>query len=103
MKFPIVDNSHTTSNPRVCTYCNGELPNDESDVWLMLGTMQGDTNFQSMGNEGELFGFFSISRHSGKSIEIVQNGLAGQADIGFCSSKCLRAFFNACVDELEDC
>jgi ABC-type uncharacterized transport system permease subunit len=77
------------------------MPSDGSDVWLMLGTLVGDSDKASMGNIGELFGFFSMNKHLGRSLDIVVNSSAGQADIGFCSSKCLREFFNNCVDELE--
>ena len=34
-------------------------------------------------------------------LDIVEDGAQGQFDLYFCSTACLRAFFNACVDKLE--
>lgn len=101
MNFPIVDNAPTTPEPSLCTHCSTIMPSDGSDIWLTLGALVGDSDKASMGNVGELFGFLSINKHMGRSLDIVVNSTAGQADIGFCSTKCLRAFFNGCVDKLE--
>jgi hypothetical protein len=38
-----------------------------------------------------------ISAH----LDIVADVRGGQADLYFCSTACLRAFLNACVDEFE--
>jgi len=35
------------------------------------------------------------------SVAIVEDTRGGQADLYFCSTGCVRQFFNACVDELE--
>ena len=66
----------------------------------MLGAMGGSEENQCILGK-DAFAFFSICRHSGGHIDIVKNGLNGQADIGFCSADCLRDFFNRCVDQLE--
>ncbi len=44
-----------------------------------------------------------IGRHRDRYVvvEIVRDSRAGQYDLCFCSPQCLRAFLNACVDELE--
>jgi len=34
-------------------------------------------------------------------LDIVEDVRGGQADLYFCSTACLRAFFNACVDAFE--
>ena len=34
-------------------------------------------------------------------LDIVEDVRGGQADLYFCSTACLRAFLNACVDEFE--
>jgi len=34
-------------------------------------------------------------------VDVVRDSRAGQYDLYFCSPRCLRAFLNACVDELE--
>ena len=41
--------------------------------------------------------------HAGISafLDIVEDVRGGQADLYFCSTTCLRAFFNACVDAFE--
>ena len=36
------------------------------------------------------------------SVEIVRTVAIGQFDLYFCSTACLRAFLNGCVDELEN-
>lgn len=54
--------------------------------------------------------FFSIGYHgdhSNKSdpsamLEIVDEPASGQFEFYFCSTSCLRGFFNQCVDELEN-
>lgn len=35
------------------------------------------------------------------TVPVVEKAPAGQFDLYFCSTRCLRAFFGACVDELE--
>lgn len=44
-----------------------------------------------------------LGRDSGidAHVEIVEDAHGGQADLYFCSTRCLRGFLNACVDELE--
>ena len=46
---------------------------------------------------GEAGADAGISAH----LDIVADVRGGQADLYFCSAACLRAFFNACVDEFE--
>jgi hypothetical protein len=41
------------------------------------------------------------SRGAGAHLELVKDASHGQFDLLFCSTACLRSFFNACVDELE--
>ena len=43
------------------------------------------------GNDGDIF----------CGVDIIHDAIGGQADLYFCSTKCLRKFLNACVDELE--
>lgn len=100
MKMPIVNNAPTTANPGLCSFCKEVMPKDDSGVWIMVGAMQGTRDVQSMGKENELFGFLTLSNHNGKSLEVVNNGSCGQADIGFCSKQCLSDFFIACVNEI---
>lgn len=70
----------------------------DGDVWIMCGA-GGDFN------DRNAQGFLLLDIHDhgcgGGSIDIVKDGTRGQADIGFCSTDCLRTFFNVCVDELE--
>ena len=101
IKFPLVDNATTTNNPQLCSCCQQALTQQDDEVWLMLGALQGSSQLQHSDVSGQLFAFFSLQQRSGASVDVVHNGLGGQADIGFCSSRCLRAFFNHCVDSLE--
>ncbi|MCZ6873802.1 MAG: hypothetical protein O7G88_09765 [bacterium] len=36
-----------------------------------------------------------------RRVQIIKDVEGGQFDLYFCSTDCLRAFFNRCVDELE--
>lgn len=58
----------------------------------------------------DLYGFVSLTWHGDDtddhyheytSIDIVEKSAYGQFELYFCSTDCLRAFFNYCVDELE--
>jgi hypothetical protein len=37
-----------------------------------------------------------------ETVEIVSDSVNGQYELLFCSTRCMRAFLNACVDELEE-
>jgi len=62
---------------------------------------------------GDLDGFLRFSWHGAHnggtgrdagiqaSVDIVEDTRGGQADLYFCSTRCLRQFLNECVDGLE--
>lgn len=52
----------------------------------------------------DCIGFLCVSWHSAdicSLLDIADETPGGQFDFYFCSTKCLRAFFGACVDGLE--
>lgn len=101
MKLPVVDNACTTPEPNCCTFCNQPMPLNDSDIWIGVGALQGTADSQTIVDHNDVFAFFLIREHNAKLIDIVKSGRGGQADIGFCSTQCLRDFFNLLVDELE--
>lgn len=67
----------------------------------------------SGGMSEDLDGFLTLSWHGAHdggdgrdpeihaSVNVVDECRGGQADLYFCSTDCLRRFFDACVDEIE--
>jgi len=58
----------------------------------------------------DLEGFFTLGFHGAHSgtknkpsayLPVAEDVPLGQFEVYFCTTKCLRAFFNRCVDELE--
>ena len=72
-----------------------------------------DRKRENGGPDNRMHGFLAIDWHGahdgGKGIdrdiyeivEIAKEVRGGQFDLCFCSTKCLRAYLNFCVDELE--
>lgn len=75
---PIIQNSHMSeaNKKQCCTHCKKEMPSD--NYWMMFG------------------GGWSIHRHfhdnTGKTIDIIDNDVGQQSDVGFCSKECTKAF-----------
>lgn len=58
IKFPLVDNATTTNNPQLCSCCQQALTQQDDEVWLMLGALQGSNQLQHSDSSGQLFAFF---------------------------------------------
>ena len=68
-----------------------------------------DENCSEIGDD--LLGFLNIGHHSAHPngedlpnacLDLVEESPIGQFELYFCSTKCLRQYFNRCVDQLED-
>lgn len=68
-----------------CAFCNNEMPSD--NYWMTFG------------------GGFSIHRHfhdgTGKTLDVINNDVGQQADLGFCSSTCAKSFIRTIANEIE--
>ena len=80
---------------------------------LSAGALLIDRKNNDGGPSDNLDGFLDLTWHGahdggegkdkeiGTSLSIARDVQGGQFDIYFCSTNCLRAFLNHCVDELE--
>ena len=59
----------------------------------------------------DLLGFLNIGHHSAHSngeslpsacLDLVEESPIGQFELYFCSTNCLRQYFNRCMDQLEE-
>jgi len=107
MKFPLIKNNKPYWKPAIkngkCILC-GEKPKHGVFIALMGGTLEGNKNSASISSN--LIGFLSLNLHDHNSdklgyLNIADNTSNGQFEFYFCSSKCLRKFFNKIVDEFE--
>ncbi len=80
---------------------------------LMAGAVMMDRRTKWGGPSKNMDGFLTLCWHGahdggegidpeiGCLVDIALDVVGGQAELYFCSTKCLRQFLNACVDELE--
>ncbi len=85
--FPIITNSHMSeaNKNNCCAFCNKEMPSD--NYWMTFG------------------GGFSIHRHfhdgTGETLNVIDNDVGQQADLGFCSSDCATFFILQIAKKIE--
>jgi hypothetical protein len=115
LKFPLVEGKqdHWPDNP-ICPIC-GRSKVSEPNSFAVLGAgaflMDRKTDCSILSEDLE--GFLSIYWHgahdggvgenpeAGFNVDIIKDALGGEASLYFCSTACLRTFFNLCVDALE--
>jgi hypothetical protein len=115
LKLPVVKgkSNHWPKKP-LCPICgNHKVFEPHSMAILAAGALLMDRAKDSGGPSDRLDGFLALHWHGahdggkGKvrdvycAVDIIRDSVGGQADLYFCSTKCLRTFLNACVDELE--
>ena len=66
-------------------------PSDDMDAYLCLGWHGAHPEDGGEGDDTDLHAIVQIADHV----------VGGQFGLYFCSTKCLRAFLNHCVDKLE--
>lgn len=119
LKFPIImasDSFPVGGKNLPCPMCHvGRIMEPNSFVCVSGGAIALDRKGLNTVS-ARLDGFLGISWHGAhsdemgvgnlpdtfSSFELVSKSLGGQFDLYFCSTKCLRAFFNAVVDHLEE-
>ena len=115
IKFPIVKGkSDHWPKKAVCPICRqNKVLEPHSMAILMAGALLMDRTEDCGGPSDDMDGFLSLHWHGahdggkgedpeiGCEVDIIQDCVGGQAELYFCSTKCLRQFLNWCVDELE--
>ena len=98
----------------VCPCCHKHKVYDpESNVILSAGALLMTNDRASGHGADELGGFLAMAWDSGHDegpsgpedigcmLNIIDDAHGGQGELYFCSTQCLRRFFNICVDALE--
>ena len=115
LPFPVASgNSVCFPKESVCPMCKtAKVHEPHSMAIVNLGAMLMTNRATGSGMmSDDLDGFLHFiwhgAHHGGSGVntnisaqDIVEDVRGGQADLNFCSTACLRAFFNACVDEFE--
>ena len=124
MKFPVIDEGQVNNinSDHICPICSKNKIDSSEKVILNAGGIidsiteskiqKGIENSEgSLGIHYPLTGFWNIAWHclniskeknvTAVNLEIVNFSKLGQFDLYFCSTHCLRVFFNAIVDEME--
>ncbi|EKD28692.1 MAG: putative cytosolic protein [uncultured bacterium] len=104
-KFPLIKGKQVCypRNPSVCPICKKKA---KSNVILNTGALLADRKNNTAVMSEDLDGFFSIILHDHPKdnhafLHVADSVHNGQCEFYFCSTKCLRKFFNICVDEFE--
>jgi len=102
--FPISFGGNTAPSNDGCFHC-GKMP-DGLWTYLSIGTVTSDNSSVDPSSEQARFSLSWDASKGGDSIgdgfEVIEDTSYGQANMTFCSAKCLRAFLNECVDHLEE-
>src|SRR5688572_13731538 len=94
--------------PTHCAVC--ERSCGEPGEFLVLASgalLHTDASRQDGGPHELMSAYLTLVKHGAEPdgpyvrLDIVEDLIGGQADLMFCSSRCLRQFLNAAVDELE--
>jgi len=117
LTFPVAgDDSIFFPKEALCPMCKSAKVNEPHSMAIVnLGALLMTNRAKGNGSMSDkLEGFLSFIWHGAHDggtgedsdisayLNIVENVRGGQADLYFCSTNCLRTFFNACVDELEN-
>jgi hypothetical protein len=116
LTFPVA-NSTASFFPKeaLCPICRAaKVLEPHSMAIVNLGALKMTERVTGSGGmSDDLDGFLTLSWHGAHdrgegrdpeihaSVSIADGCRGGQADLYFCSTGCLRRFFDACVDELE--
>lgn len=115
MKLPTIKGK-TSSFPKrgACPWCKKNMAFEPNSFAVLAGgAFLMDRKKDSGGPDDRMDAYLSLTWHGAhdegkgkdrgiyETIEIARNVRGGQFDLYFCSTKCLRAYLNYCVDELE--
>jgi hypothetical protein len=113
MRFPVQKGSlRATAKTKTgrCLVCRRTGVHEPNAFTFLNGGALRKVNKRMSVMASDLEGFLSIGFHGGHSkteskpdavLPIAEDVRFGQFELYFCSTSCLRKFFNLCVDELE--
>lgn len=98
IKFPL-----SGEGKEICLICGKPLQNS---ICLNLGAMKKSSEDNSLFLGHNLSGFMDIYEDTEQTesayLEVVKGAREGQADLNFCSTECLKAFFDSIVLEFKN-
>ena len=114
-KLPVVTGEQTAYPARaVCPRCGRrKVFEPHSFAVISGGALFGRLGSKNAGPDPRMKGFFGLTWHGAHDngsgdhrdvyvrVDVAKDCEDGQFEMYFCSPKCLRAFFDDCVDELE--
>ena len=104
MKYPIDFKTDTWLKSTSCDQCDGPMPENEF-VSLAIGATQDyakdDVVDLSATEVTFQLDWQGPQEQTGTGFPVVKNTVDGGCCLNFCSSACLRAFLNDCVDNLD--
>jgi len=115
IEFPVVKgkSDHWPKEP-LCPVCGkNKILEPHSMAILCAGALLMNRKENTGVPSNRMDGFLDLAWHGahdgGKGkvreiycvVEVIKDVIGGQADLCFCSTKCLRRFLNTCVDQLE--
>ncbi len=115
LDFPVMDASKPyVPRERLCPWCKTNPVHEPNSMAILNGgAMMMSEDRQSGSMDQRLDGFLSLIWHGAhdggvgewrdfcETVRVADNCPGGQFEIYFCSTACLRAFLNYCVDKLE--
>ncbi|HCE42607.1 MAG TPA: hypothetical protein DET40_03565 [Lentisphaeria bacterium] len=115
LKLPVIKGkTECWPNKAICPICGKhKVFEPHSMAILSAGACLMNRKEKYGGPSNQMDGFMHISWHGahdggigkdreiGCIVDIVKDVIGGQAELYFCSTQCLRKFFDSCVNELE--
>lgn len=109
MRFPILKTKPWLPCTPTCSQCSKKVDNNRKAIFMggALRWTDKKNDCAEMIEDGA--GFLTMMWHGDEndpvfcstSVDIARHTDNGQFEFYFCSTSCLRAFLNVCVDELE--
>lgn len=115
MDYPLIDQDNTFPRESICPICGvNKVFEPHNFVVLDAGALREDGQGNSI-NDQNMKGYFNLIWHGNHydeeeddnerdqyiNLEIVKESSYGQSSFYFCSTECLRKFFNKMVDDFE--
>lgn len=109
MKYPLITKKDKPFYPQdnLCPICKHDRTLNSEFYVINAGALKKGNDHTYVPDEDSK-GFLSMAYHpdhhskkQGKSIEIVSGAKGGQFDLYFCSTTCMRTFFDNLISEFE--
>ncbi|WP_435263863.1 hypothetical protein [Tenacibaculum sp. nBUS_03] len=110
MEYPIITKKTKSffPNDEICPICKTNRITLNSEFYVLNGGALEKINNDTSIPSDIMEGFLSVQYHSGENsenygfnIDIVDESKGGQFDIYFCSTNCMKEFFNQLIDTIE--